>query len=119
MKAAKRLRMGEARFGGSQAIIQVTHDRQCQTQVAEPFRFLILNVEHLLASARDLILFIDQDRFFEVFASGYELAFQEQCAPEQEMPHDERRLRLLPGRAGKALLRDRLAFSETATRDLV
>src|SRR6266480_5928342 len=119
MKTTERLRMAKAALGGSQAAVQVAHDRQCQRQVAEPCRFLILNVEHLLAPMPYLILVIDQNRFFQVLTSGDQLAFEEQCATEQQMPHDERRLRLLLGRAGKALLRNSLAFSEAGTRDLV
>ena len=96
----------------------MTHDRQRQSQIAQPGRFLILNVEHLLAPASGLVLPVNQDGFVQVLASRREFASKEQCAPDQKMAHDERRLRLLLRRARKQLLCEALTFVKASTRDL-
>src|SRR5262245_53442724 len=110
--------MAEAALARPQPAIEVTEGREGQGQVAKPGRLLILDVEHLLAPPRGLILVVEAKRFFQVRASGREFGRQEQRATEQEMSHDERRLGLLPGRSLEAFLGEGAAFREVGARDL-
>src|SRR5205814_249904 len=118
VQSAERLGMRKTLLSRLQAFLRATHDGQRQTEIAQPGRLLILDVEHLLASTRRLILLIDQDGLFQVGARGGVPAGEEQRAAEEKMSHDEGRLRSLRGGTRKAFLGQRLTPCEAGPRDL-